>query len=232
MGGYKLGSHRSDIILFVFIAALVLALAFAVSISTTKAAQRDGIILTAEEAQELQEKNEQLEQECRELKTDMSELRLDLDYLLQIISDQQAQIDSLTPEPWDLITPSLQAHTYARACQAGIPLEVLYALIWHESGAQEDAINHNTNGTVDIGLMQVNSVNWERFDEMGIDVHDPYGNVDAGVYLLWESRQKGYTPAQTLAAYTAGPAGMLDGGGMWFVEEIGEILHVGEEGLV
>lgn len=224
-----LESHRSDISLFVFIAALVLALTFAVSISTTRAAQRDGIILTAEEAQVLQEKNEQLEQECRELKTDLSELRLDLDYLLQIISDQQAQIDSLTPESWGLLTPSLQAHTYARACQAGIPLEVLCAIIWHESGAQDDAINYNTNGTVDVGLMQINSVNWERFAGMGIDVHDSYGNIDAGVYLLWESRQKGYTPAQTLAAYAAGPTGMLDGGGMWFVKEIMQIVEAGNE---
>jgi len=63
--------------------------------------------------------------------------------------------------------------------------KTVYAIIKCESGWNDQAYNHNTNGTLDIGLMQINSINWDIVDMSMADLLDPYKNVDAG-YIIWD----------------------------------------------
>lgn len=54
-----------------------------------------------------------------------------------------------------------------------------------ESGMRSDAYNFNTNGTLDFGVMQVNSVHWGKEGCFISDLTDPYKNVDCAykIYL-------------------------------------------------
>ncbi len=45
---------------------------------------------------------------------------------------------------------------------------LLRAIARHESGMRADQVNRNTNGTEDIGLMQINSVHLPRLARYGI----------------------------------------------------------------
>lgn len=71
-----------------------------------------------------------------------------------------------------------------------VDADLLRAIIYHESRFQPEAIHRNTNGSVDIGLMQVNSIHLPALRRVGIDraeLADPCRNVDVGASLL---RQK------------------------------------------
>ena len=71
------------------------------------------------------------------------------------------------------------------------------------------AINHNTNGSVDVGLMQINSRWFPQLAVMGVqpgDLWNPYINIYVGAWVLaGEIRRFGYT-WQAVGAYHAGPA--------------------------
>jgi len=124
------------------------------------------------------------------------------------------------------LDPGLQEHTYTMAEKYSIPFDILLAIMWHESRYIPDVPdNINTNGTRDRGLMQINSVHWEWLSEGGLDVSDPYCNIEAGAMLLSELWQK-YSQREALAAYAAGEAGMLTGRGYWFADKIMEIAEV------
>ncbi len=77
------------------------------------------------------------------------------------------------------------------AARYGIPLPILTALIWSESRYNENALNFNSNETVDEGLMQLNSSNYKEFKERfnnnkDYDLSDPQQNIRIGCqYLVW-----------------------------------------------
>src|SRR5256885_8229459 len=85
------------------------------------------------------------------------------------------------------------------------------ALAWKESGFHPDAVSTaNTNGSRDYGLMQINSVNLERFgltpDSALVDVS---GNVRAAAQLLAELAPHARNRGDLVSMYNAGqdPAG-------------------------
>lgn len=83
------------------------------------------------------------------------------------------------------LTPDEELRIYIRNKFGIENAKTVYALIKCESGWNPEAYNHNTNGSLDIGLMQINSINWEMVG-MGIaELTDPYKNVDAG-YVIWD----------------------------------------------
>lgn len=71
------------------------------------------------------------------------------------------------------------------------------------------AINRNTDGSVDVGLMQINSRWFPRLAEMGIlpgDLWHSCTNIQVGAWILaGEIRRFGYG-WQAIGAYNAGPA--------------------------
>ena len=62
---------------------------------------------------------------------------------------------------------------------------VALAVTKAESGFREDAVGVNTNGSIDVGLMQINSINWKIPGCSLKEVVDPYKNVDCG-YIIWD----------------------------------------------
>lgn len=67
----------------------------------------------------------------------------------------------------------------------GISPQLLWAIAKHESGFKTHAINYNSNGSFDFGLMQINSswydkLGYERWSMLG----DACYNVKTGAWIL------------------------------------------------
>ena len=82
--------------------------------------------------------------------------------------------------------------------EAGSRYRVSPWLLWSiakvESGLDPSAINQNNNGTVDVGLMQVNSIWAEQLGKTWDHLDDPCTNVMAGAWILNQCIQDyGYT---------------------------------------
>lgn len=89
---------------------------------------------------------------------------------------------------------------------------MVYATITHESGFNADAIGQNTNGTIDSGLMQINTVNQKSLEDK-LDItnfYDPLQNIQAGIFLLGEFSKKYDDDRQVYLAYHLGEQGMLN----------------------
>ena len=68
-----------------------------------------------------------------------------------------------------------------------IPPLLLKKIATIESGINPHAINKNDNGTIDYGLMQINSTHLRELAQWGIDeknILDPKVNIYAGSWLL------------------------------------------------
>ena len=65
---------------------------------------------------------------------------------------------------------------------------VLKAIIWNESGNNPQAINKNKNKTIDVGLMQINSIHFSQLQRMGVSLNslttNRCANVFSGAWLL------------------------------------------------
>lgn len=94
------------------------------------------------------------------------------------------------------------------AAEPPVPVEIVLAVMEHESGYDPDAVGHNENGTTDHGLMQINSVNHEWIEiELGLtDMHDPRHNVAAGVHILSGLLEDEGSMGAALVAYQCGQA--------------------------
>jgi Soluble lytic murein transglycosylase and related regulatory proteins (some contain LysM/invasin domains) len=107
------------------------------------------------------------------------------------------------------ISRELQEYTYLRCRELDLDYALVLALIWKESRFTEHAVNINTNGTQDSGLMQINDTNrtW-LYAELGIDnLMDPYQNIRAGTEMLSRFTQK-HGAHNALLAYQFGEEGM------------------------
>ena len=74
---------------------------------------------------------------------------------------------------------------------------LIEAIIAVESNFNPRAINRNKNGSVDVGLMQINSFWFPRLKKYGIsveDLFDPCVNVEVGTWILAQCvAEHGYT---------------------------------------
>ena len=65
--------------------------------------------------------------------------------------------------------------------------KILYSIAKIESNLNPNAINRNTNGSIDMGLMQINSVHLKELKKLGyIKEHlfEPKINIYAGAWIL------------------------------------------------
>jgi soluble lytic murein transglycosylase-like protein len=90
-----------------------------------------------------------------------------------------------------LIVSMPQAHAFcwSKAGEAhAIEPELLQAIADVESSRRSDVINHNGNGTRDIGLMQINSIHLQRLRARGITerrlLAEPCLSVEVGASVL------------------------------------------------
>lgn len=83
------------------------------------------------------------------------------------------------------LSKDLQFHTYVACKRYGVDYKLALSVMYAESSFQVNAKNSNDNKTTDYGLMQINTVNLEKFYQMGYkDIMNPYANIEYGVYIL------------------------------------------------
>jgi hypothetical protein len=70
--------------------------------------------------------------------------------------------------------------------------QVALAIMEAESGGNPEAWNANTNGTLDVGLWQINSINWKTCDMTMSELLDPYNSTDCAKIIY--DRAGGWTP--------------------------------------
>ncbi|WP_350357364.1 lytic transglycosylase domain-containing protein [Paraburkholderia fungorum] len=87
-----------------------------------------------------------------------------------------------------------------------VSTQLVHAIAQHESGMRSNAVNLNSNGTEDIGLMQINSSWLPRLARYGIhrqDLFNPCVNGYVGTWILASNiRQFGPT-WKAVGAYNA-----------------------------
>ncbi len=88
--------------------------------------------------------------------------------------------------------------------------DLLYAIARTESGLNPQAIGRNTNGSRDIGLMQINSAWLPTLASHGIgerDLYEPCTNIHVGAWILAGNVNRlGYTWEAVGAYNAANPA--------------------------
>lgn len=94
-----------------------------------------------------------------------------------------------------LLPLSVHAFCFQEAGQRySVSPHLLWAIAKVESSLNPAAINHNLNGTVDVGLMQINSIWAEQLGKTWDHLDDPCTNVMAGAWILNQCVQDyGYT---------------------------------------
>ena len=88
-------------------------------------------------------------------------------------------------EPSDLIPLSYEDQiSLHHICKLNhVPIAYALAIIETESNFDETAVG----SCGEVGVFQINPVNWARFEAQDIDVHQMTGNLEAGVMMLREA---------------------------------------------
>ena len=111
---------------------------------------------------------------------------------------------------------AVPAHAWcwrAAGARYGIDPRLLWSIAKVESGMDPQAINRNTDGSIDIGLMQINS---RHLAELGYSqqtlIANPCASVMAGAWVLGGMiRKYGYT-WRAVGAYNAGVGNAREAG--------------------
>ncbi len=98
-------------------------------------------------------------------------------------------------------------HCIAEAARyQGIDPALLLAIAQHESGLRPEAINRNRNGTLDIGLMQINSTWLPTLAKYGVAqqaLMDPCVNAYIGAWILKQAIARYGSTWSAVGAYNA-----------------------------
>jgi soluble lytic murein transglycosylase-like protein len=100
-----------------------------------------------------------------------------------------------SPDPADCITDAARYH--------GVSPPVLRAILWHESRFKAHAVGKNPNGTVDVGIAQINSMHFERPRGKGITPQDLKDACVGSYVAAWHLRQQINTYGNTWFAVGA-----------------------------
>jgi|AMWB02.1.fsa_nt_gi soluble lytic murein transglycosylase-like protein len=104
-----------------------------------------------------------------------------------------------------LSTGNLHAFCFEEAGSLyNVSPQILWAIAMVESGFKPDAVNRNTDGSYDYGLMQINS-SWAQIlgGDLWSSLGDPCTNVKVGAWILSGCvRKHGYT-WEAVGAYNA-----------------------------
>jgi soluble lytic murein transglycosylase-like protein len=120
---------------------------------------------------------------------------------IENLQNAQEAIKRDTPIPF-----IYQIYTYAICREYKVDYEMALSVMDVESEGQANATNHNKNGTVDRGYMQINSVNYQWLnDELGVtDFYNPWQNIKAGVFMLSDLMERHSDTHEILMSYNMG----------------------------
>ena len=134
--------------------------------------------------------------------------------VLRVEPDNEASVEigPVEPAPPALQSPRGLVEEIDRfAGRAGLPSDLVRAIVWAESGARQDAVS--PKGAV--GLMQLMPA---TAAELGVDPTDISGNLEGGTRYLRQmlERYEGDRDqlVKALAAYNAGPGSVAEHGGL------------------
>lgn len=88
----------------------------------------------------------------------------------------------------------------------GVSPSLLHAIAAHESGMRSDAVNRNSNGTEDLGLMQINSSWLSTLAKYGVtreSLFNPCVNAFVGAWILKSNIQRFGPTWAAVGAYNA-----------------------------
>lgn len=99
----------------------------------------------------------------------------------------------------------LQKYIYKLSVSKGLPYEMTLAVIKTESNFNSKLTHRNSNGTIDKGLFQINSVHKKWCKELGVtDLYNPYQNAKIGIELLSSIYKKYPNMHKALMVYNMG----------------------------
>ena len=99
--------------------------------------------------------------------------------------------------------PADECFEKAGAYQGVNPL-VLRAVAWRESKGDAAAINHNANGSIDVGQAQINSIHFSELSREGIPhgaLTDPCVNIFVAAWLLKQKMVRYGNTWRAIGAY-------------------------------
>lgn len=111
-----------------------------------------------------------------------------------------------------ILPMAVEANCFEEAGQKySLPAEVLRAVAKTESGFNARAVNVNTNGSRDLGLMQINTSWLSTLKNHGIterDLYQPCTNVMIGAWILANNAQRHGWNWNAIGAYNVGCRGL------------------------
>lgn len=148
-----------------------------------------------------------LEEEIQRLREDIQELRKD--------------VQEIKFTPLEMPVPEEhQRHLHNLCRRESVDMSTMLNIWYTESRLSIDPPdNYNSDGSIDRGPMQINSVNWGWLANEGLDVNDPFQNLEAAV-LMYSRLAERYGEYDAVRAYNAGVGGMLNGGGYGYAEKV------------
>lgn len=123
-------------------------------------------------------------------------------------SDDDCPVNEAVP-----LDVELQEYIWTRCKKATTDYENYYAFILgciqHESTFRARATHHNSNGSVDRGIMQINSSNIGKMKRAGLissseDLFDPFKCIDCGLWLMNQYIDKFGVSESAYYAYNTG----------------------------
>lgn len=109
------------------------------------------------------------------------------------------------------------------AAHHGVNAYVLRAIGWHESRLKPGAVGKNTNGTIDIGAFQINSMHLSELAKYGVDKVALLDGCTAAYVGAWHYKKQiaqfGNTWAAVGAYHSRTPARSA-----WYANQIASIL--------
>jgi soluble lytic murein transglycosylase-like protein len=115
--------------------------------------------------------------------------------------------------------PAAQASTTGNDCfekagaYQGVNPLVLRAVAWRESKGDASAVNHNTNGSIDVGQAQINSIHFSELARQGIPhraLTDPCVNIFVAAWLLKQKMVRYGNTWRAIGAYHSESPGERD----------------------
>jgi hypothetical protein len=110
------------------------------------------------------------------------------------------------------------------ATHHGVNSTVLRAIGWHESKLKSWAIGKNSNGTIDVGAFQINSIHFSRLASYGVTKEALLDGCVSAYVGAWHYKQQiaifGNTWAAVGAYHSATPARQA-----WYANQIAGVLQ-------